>query len=53
MIKKNLKIKKNERSFKNYQKIVSLIDHSSLNFKIDSEEKLDFLLKPRTFWLTY
>ena len=45
MIKKNLKIKRNERPFKNYQKIKNYIDHSNLSFKIDSEEKLDFLLK--------
>ena len=45
MMKKNLKIKKNEKSFKNYQKIISHIDHSNLSFKIDSEERLEFLLK--------
>jgi len=44
-MKKSLKIKKNEKSLKDYQKIISLIDHSNVNFKIDSEEKLDFLLK--------
>ena len=45
MIKKNTKIKKNERSYKNYLKIKNNIDHTNLNFKIDSEEKLDLLLK--------
>ena len=45
MIKKNTKIKKTERSFKNYLKIKNNIDHTNLNFKIDSEEKLDLLLK--------
>ena len=45
MIKKNIKIKKNERSYKNYLKIKNSIDHSNLNFKVDSEEKLDHLLK--------
>ena len=45
MIKKNVKTKKNEKSFRDYQKIRNFIDHSNLNFKIDSEEKLIFLLK--------
>ena len=45
MIKKNIKIKKIERSYKNYLKIKNSINHTNLNFKIDSEEKLDLLLK--------
>ena len=45
MIKKNTKIKKTEKSFKNYQKINNGIDHSNLSFKIDTEKKLDLLLR--------
>lgn len=45
MIKKSTKIKRNERSFKNYIKIKNSIDQKNLNFKIDSEEKLDLLIR--------
>jgi hypothetical protein len=46
MIKKiNIKIKKSQRSNKNYLKIKNNIDQKNLTFKLDSEEKLDALLQ--------
>ena len=46
MIKKNIiKVKKSQRSNKNYLKIKNNIDQRNLNFKLDSEQKLDALLQ--------
>tara|TARA_B100000965_G_C19414899_1_gene679432 strand:- start:169 stop:672 length:504 start_codon:yes stop_codon:yes gene_type:complete len=45
MIRKNSKLKKNERSLRNFLKIKNSIDQKNLNFRIDSEEKLDLLIK--------
>ena len=45
MIKKNMKTKKKEILFKDYLKVKSKIDYQNLNFKLDSEKKLIFLLK--------
>ena len=45
MLKKNIKIKKTERSQKTYLKIKNNIQNANLKLKIDSEEKLDLLLK--------
>ena len=46
MIKKSShKLKRNERTLKNYLKIVGSINQENLNFKLDTEEKLDLLLK--------
>ena len=42
--KNNTEIKKSLRSSKNYLKIINNIDQQNLNFKLDSEEKLNSLL---------
>ena len=42
--KNNTEVKKSLRSNKNYLKIINNIDQQNLNFKLDSEEKLNSLL---------
>jgi hypothetical protein len=42
--KNNAEVKKSLRSNKNYLKIINNIDQQNLNFKLDSEEKLNSLL---------
>ncbi|MDB3942039.1 hypothetical protein N9366_00330 [Candidatus Pelagibacter sp.] len=39
-----IKINKNQRSHKNYLKIIKKINHKNIKFKIDSEEKLNLII---------
>ena len=39
-----IKTRKSERSYKDYLKIIKKINQNNLNFKIDSEEKLNLII---------